>query len=239
MPAMHDTMISIMEDNLATMRDTMLKLLPFDMTHEECLQLIAPSDHIDILTSASKYADVVASESWIYLSPVPATIDGEDDVGVNLLMRTHGEKSPPLKPRYPSWQAGKPGGEKVIQWLTKRYELGRKFGTARHVLYWLNKSCETGQQARNMLPAILHLCKAGQNDRMDRWMAKYAAFRPCRFMPGVSPELKKAIQDTSALLTSCALLGDDVPDRVPGEVLISQPSMPHFWIGDNQLVSRI
>ncbi len=231
MPAMHDDVYSKMVEVLDQKRDLMVRLIPFEMSHEECIHLIAPSEHIPLLISAAKYADIKSSEHWMAVQ-IPAVIDGEASPTVQLLMRTHAEKEPPLRPRNPEWQVGH-SGHKVIEWLTKRFEIGRRFGTAKFVLQQLNNRCDTGAQLRYMLPVVMHLCKPNVNPRMDRWAAKFAAYKPCRFTPAVSPELKKAIQDTSALLTSLALIGDDVPARIIGEVDIRPyvyGGMPPFLI---------
>lgn len=232
MPAMHDDVFTAMSKQLERKRDLFLRTLEFDMTHEECINLVAPSHHIDILKKAAEYASVVSSENWMDLI-VPAEIDGVEAgyAKVLLYMRTHAEVTPPLMPRYPEWQP-KQAGHKVIQWLTKRFEIGRRFGTVAHVLHQLNMACDTGHQMRYMFPAVLHLCKGGVNPRMDRWMEKFTAYKACKHTPAVSPELKRAIQDASALLTSMALIGEDIPSQPDGPVLISQCSMQGFKIGD-------
>ena len=236
MPAMHDIVFHGMETRLAEKRDIMLRTLSFEMTHDECMQLVAPSDHINILTKAAKFANVKSSEDWIELA-VPAVIDGDNDVKVLLCMRTHAEKQPPLMPRNPQWQPGQ-AGHKVIAWLTKRYEIGRRFGAARHVLYMLNRECDNGHQMRDMWPAVMHLCGSGMSDRMDRWMEKYSAYKPCKHTPAVSREMKIAIQDSSALLTSMALIGEDVPEPAIGFVNISEYSLGTFTL-DGGITSRM
>lgn len=232
MPAMHDDVYTAMIKELERKKDLFLRTLTFDMTHDECINLVAPPDHVDILKKATEFASVVASESWMTLN-VPAPIDGVEAgyAKVMLYMRTHDEKKPPLMPRYPEWQPGQ-AGAKVIAWLTKRFEIGRRFGTVQHVLYTLNMDCETGQQLRYMFPAVLHLCKDGRNPRMDRWMEKFAAYKPCKHTPVVSPELKRAIQDSGALLTSVALIGEDVPIPLDGAVYINPCDMQMFNIGN-------
>jgi len=237
MPAMHDDVLTAMNKQLEHKRDIMLRTLHFDMTHEECIQLIAPSDHIDILTKAAKYASVWASEQWMQLQ-VPAAIDGESGQEVQLMMRTHAERSPPLTPRVPCWQPGQ-SGPKVIDWLTARYALGRRFGVVRQALYVLNRECDSGTQLRYMFPAVMHLCKDGLNPKMDRWITKYGSYKPCRHTPAISPVLKAAIQDSSALLTSMALIGEDVPEPAPGAVLIGLWAMPAFDMSDFGRVNRM
>jgi hypothetical protein len=238
MPAMHDDVYYAMTKQLEHKRDLFLRTLSFDMTHDECINLVAPSDHVDILKKASEYANIVSAESWMEVS-VPAAIDGVEAgyVKVLLFMRTHEEKRPPLKPRYPEWQPGQ-AGPKVIEWLTKRYEIGRRFGTVRHVLHRLNMDCDNGHQLRYIFPAVLHLCKAGAHPRMDRWMEKFAAYKPCKHTPALSPELKRAVQDSSALLTSMALIGEDVPTQLDGAVCIAPSGMQGFKL-ENKTIERM
>jgi hypothetical protein len=238
---MHDLVLSAMEAQLCHKRDVFLRTLSFDMTHEECLRLIAPPEHIDILTKASEFANVKSSEDWMQLE-VPALVDGATTAQVMLQMRTHAQKPPPLTPRTPWWQfqtdENHAAGDKVISWLTKRYEIGRRFGTALFVLHELNKMCENGHQLRYMWPVVMHLCKDGVEPKMDKWKEKHGAYKPCRFTPAVSPLLKQAIQDSAALLTSAALMGEDVPRQLPGYVTISEIYMLSFKIGD-RTVARL
>lgn len=239
MPAMHDNVYSEMIKQLERKRDIYLRTLPFEMTHEECIRLIAPREHISILTEAAKFADINASEGWVTVT-VPANIDGVDRPQAMLYMRTHDQKAPPLRPRNAYWQYREAdAGKKVIDWMLKRYEIGRRFGTVQHVLHMLNKGCENGHQLRYMFPTVLHLCKAGRDPRMDKWMEKFAAYKACKHTPAVSPELKRAIQDSSALLTSAALLGEDVPIPLEAYVAISPASNLQCFKIDGHTVARM
>jgi hypothetical protein len=238
MPAMHDLVLSAMVKELHHKRDIFLRTLSFDMTHEECLHLVAPARHIEILTEASLFANVKSSEDWMVLD-IPALIDDSISAKVSLQMRTHAQKAPPLMPRNPWWQfdtdENRTAGAKVIAWMTKRYEIGRRFGTAYFVLNELNKMCESGHHLRYMWPAVLHLCKDGVEPKMDKWKEKHSDYKVCRFTPAVSPLLKHAIQDSAALLTSVALMGEDVPQQLPGYVAIAEYSMTTFKIGDRSV----
>jgi hypothetical protein len=89
-----------------------------------------------------------------------------------------------------------------------------------------------------MFPAVMHLCRPGVETRMDKWMEKFAAYKPCRHVPAVSPHLKQAIQDAGALLTSAVLLGDDVPKVDHEFVSICEASMPPFSL-DGVTVARM
>lgn len=241
MPAMHDLVLNAMERELLHKRDIFLRTLSFDMTHEECLHLVAPAEHVDILTKASEFANVKSSEAWMTMD-IPALVDDSTSAKVMLQMRTHAQKLPPLMPRTPWWQfdtkENQVAGEKVIAWMTRRYEIGRRFGTAQFVLRELNRMCENGHQLRYMWPSVLHLCKDGVETKMGRWLEKHSAYKPCRFTPHVSPLLKQAIQDSAALLTSVALMGEDVPEPMLGYVCITEYDMTPFKIGE-RLVARL
>jgi hypothetical protein len=225
-----------MEAQLEDKKELLLRTLDFQMTHEECLRLVAPSDHLDILWKAAEFANVSSSEDWMELI-VPAEIDGFMRPYVALKMRTHAERIPPLMPRDPQWQPGQ-AGTKVIEWMTRRFEIGRRFGTARYVLRTLNKVCDNGHQLRYMWPVVLHLCKSGKDDRMDKWMEKFTPYKPCRHAPAVSREMKLAIQDTAALLTTTMLIGEDIPVTPSGFVEIGVSHMPVFTV-NGELVSRL
>ncbi len=238
MPAMHDVVEENMLKVLEEKRNLMLRTLSFEMTHEECLDLVADKNHHELLLTAAKIAKVSASEDWFALR-VPDTTDAGARAEVFLMMRTHGGKQPPLVPRYPYWQPGASGGEKVIAWLRKRMEIGRRFGIARYALRNLNVLCDNGHQLRYMFPAVLHLCKAGMDDKLDRWMTKHAAFKTCPHTPALSPELRKGVQDASALLTTVALMDPDMPAPLVGEVDITESGvMPPFKC-DGDLVARM
>jgi hypothetical protein len=240
---MHASVLEAMADRLDAYKIRMVDLIPFDLTHYECIRLIAPSDHIPILTEASKYADIKSHEQWFSVH-IPAFIDGEGHVKVDLLMRTHAQKEPPLRPRTPFWQVGLGGqdctiaGEKVIAWTTKRLELGRRFGIARWTLYELAKMCDTGTQMRYLWPVVMHLCHPRHSPRMDAWADKHAMYKPVRYAPAVSPLLKKAIQDSSALLTSAVLMGENIEPIPPGEVQIDIWNLPTAKFGETIILRR-
>lgn len=232
MSAMHQQVLDAMGNRLTSFKDRMVGQIPFDLTHYECIRLIAPSDHIQILTDAAKYADIRAAEEWLKVD-VPAIVDGSH-VSVDFFMRTHAQKEPPLRPRTPYWQLPtEPGamhaGEKVIAWVTKRLELGRRFGLAHWVLHKLAADCDTGTQVRYLWPVVMHLCSGAAHDtRLATWAEKYAVYKPVRYAPQVSPQLKRAIQDSSALLTTAVLMGDDAVPLEHGEVKIDIWNLPSF-----------
>lgn len=230
MPAMHDQVFEAMDNMLDHRRDLMLRTLKFDMTHDECISLVAPSEDINLLKTASKVAQVSSADDWMIIQ-APAVLDGVARPQVMLMMRTHAQQTPPLRPRYPEWQRQHSEvGQKVLAWLEQRLIIGRRFGTARYVLNRLRNDCDSGQQLRFMFPAVMHLCRAGVNERMDRWIEKFGAYKPCKYTPAISPAFKAAIQDSAALLTTVALLGDDVEEQPAGFVSISEYQMEHVKV---------
>lgn len=231
MPAMHDDVLIAMCNVLEEKRDVMMRLVPFSMTHHECLSLLCPQHDAEVLIKASAYADVAAGEAWMCVQ-VPAYMDGVPGATVRLKMRTHAQKTPPLRPRMPAWQLPENNvqaalGERVIHWVEKRFEYGRRFGEAKHVLRELNKIC-TGAELRYLFPGVVHLCKMGIHPRMDTWLQKYGSFRKQSSFPTLNLPLRQATRDATALLTSVMLVGEDVPERAEGEVDITVWELPHF-----------
>lgn len=230
MPALHPQIKELMLTRLNYKCELMVRTIPpVDMTHRECLELIAPAEHVDILTKAAKFASTRASDAYMTVE-VPGDIGGQTGQKVRLSMLTYREKSPPLSPRCPQWQPGK-SGHKIIEWLAKRYEIGRRFGVAKYVLNYLNAECDNSAQLRYMFPSILTLCQAEADPRMEKWIERHAAYKPCKFAPAVPPYVKAAIQDASALLTSSVLIGDDVALPDAGYVRCMPNGMPKFLLG--------
>lgn len=217
MVAISDNVKGAMQQNISVLRDRMACLIPFQATHDECLELVAPPEHLDMLRQASKYADAHSSESWMQLS-IPGTLDGVSNPSVCLLMRTHGGKSPPLKPREPQWNADKPLAVRVMDWTLKSLELHRKSALARHVVGELARRCETGAQVRFMWPCVLHLCQPladglpynMYNERLTQWADRNGPFKAQRSVPSLSHEMRKALIETSGFITAASLLSKDL-----------------------------
>jgi hypothetical protein len=241
MLAIPDRVFEAMDRNISNLFARQVGLLPFGMTHVECLQLVAPKEHHEVLTTAAKYANVKSSQDYMLLN-IPAEVDGETGQQVFLMMRIPPEIEPPLCPRDPQWQPQQTG-EKVIEYLSARYALGRKFGLVRHVLYELNRICDNGTQVRNILPGVLHLCELTDNlnfpEKVEAWAAKHAAFKPCKTLPALTPALKAAVREASAVLAVASLLGSDVPEECMGQVVImTYGNAPQFSF-HGQLINRV
>lgn len=234
MPAMHDEVRDLMVSNLEEKCKLMLRLKPFSMTHEECLRLVAPRHHVDLLLEASK----IAATTWYGREikvTVPAHVDGSPlEPEITFTLTSHAYKDPPLVPSHPSWQADAPRevADRVVSWLLNRYEVGRKFGMAKHVLLELNHLCTHGSQLTYLMPTVSHLCKRGQSTRMDTWLDRFGAYKPVKNAPALSLPLRKATGDAAALLTTLSLLGDDIPEPEVGEVAINV-TVPQFKFEGN------
>jgi hypothetical protein len=214
----------------------MLQLAHFDLTHRECLQLIAPPQHIDILFSVSDIADVQSSQDWMTVD-VPYELDGVRNPSMLLYMRTHEGIEPPLRPRKIKWHGKQPEIEKkVTTWLEQRLIHGRLSATTKYVLGELQKLCDTGHQIRYLWPAIMHLTVKSESDHTGRWVDKYGAYRAVKSAPSISPELRKAMQDTSTWLTQASLLAE-VPEAKVGQVMPEKCGHQAFKIG-GQIIYR-
>ena len=239
MPAMHDEVRDAMVANLEEKCKLMLRLKPFSMTHEECLRLVAPRHHVDLLLEASK----IAATTWYGREikvTVPAHVDGSPlEPEITFTLTSHAYKDPPLVPSHPSWQADAPRevADRVVSWLLNRYEVGRKFGMAKHVLLELNRLCTHGSQLTYLMPTVSHLCVRGKSSRMDTWLDRFGAYKPVKNAPALSLPLRKATGDAAALLTTLSLLGDDIPEPEVGEVAI-KVSVPHFEF-EGEYVKRL
>jgi len=230
MPAMHDEVLETMIEQLEQKCALMQRLNTFSMTHEELLSLLCSPRDAALLLEASKVAEGYGQSEWTTVD-IPANVDGVAGVSASFRIHTHAYKTPPLRPKFPVWQlpansAQVALGERVIGWMENRYAVGRRFGMAKHVLKELNKLCTHGSQLTYLMPTISHLCKPGKTTRMDVWLQRFGAFKPVKNAPALSLPLRKATGDAAALLTTVALLGDDVPAPEEGEVEIMAVDMP-------------
>lgn len=240
MPAMHDEVRDLMASNLKGKCELMLRLKPFSMTHEECLRLVAPAQHVELLLEASKIARYWASSGAQLKATVPVFVDEYPSMPeVTFTLATGNYKDPPLAPRNPTWQADAPREvvERVVEWLENRYAVGRRFGMAKHVLFELNRLCTHGSQLTYLMPTVSHLCVRGKSSRMDTWLDRFGTYKPVKNAPALSLALRKATGDAAALLTTLSLLGDDIPEPEVGEVAI-KVAVPWFTF-EGGFVERI
>lgn len=239
MPAISEKVLEGMTKNITVLHERMLNLIPWSMTHVECLELIAPPEHIDTLRNAAKYADISASTSWLHMT-IPDTLGGVASPELHLCMRTHRGVSPPLMPRTTQWHNDAPGATKVINWMTHRLAYGRLASMSGHVLRTLARKCDTGAQVRFLWPAVLQLCQPIPNfeslsERLAVWSERNAEFKPCRSAPALTSVFRQALQETSEYLTSASLLGKDIQPPPQCEVSITLPSFQVFEFDGEKL----
>lgn len=233
MSAMHDEVRDAMVANLEEKCKLMLRLKPFSMTHEECLRLVAPPEHVHLLLEASKIANTWGNREMKAI--VPVLVDECPSAPeVTFTLTTGNYRAPPLAPKNPMWQADAPreSVERVVEWLENRYAVGRRFGMVKHVLLELNRLCTHGSQLTYLMPTVSHLCVRGKSSRMDTWLDRFGAYKPVKNAPALSLPLRKATGDAAALLTTLSLLGDDIPEPEVGEVAI-KVTVPHFKFEGN------
>lgn len=237
MPAMHDEVRDAMVANLEEKCKLMLRLKPFSMTHEECLSLVCPPEHVRLLIEASKIANTWGGREMKVA--LPAHVDcAPSEPEITFTLSVH-YKDPPLAPKNPVWQADAPRDlvDRVVDWAFNRYEVGRKFGMAKHVLLELNRLCTHGSQLTYLMPTVSHLCVRGKSSRMDTWLDRFGTYKPVKNAPALSLALRKATGDAAALLTTLSLLGDDIPEPEVGEVAI-KVTVPRFTF-EGGFVERI
>lgn len=228
MPAMHDEVRDLMASSLEEKCKLMLRLKPFSMTHEECLRLVAPAQHVELLLEASKIANTWGGREMKVT--VPAFVGECSSMPeVTFTLAPCHYKDPPIAPAHPSWQGDAPRevADRVVSWIFNRYDVGRRFGMAKHVLFELNRLCTHGSQLTYLMPTVSHLCVRGKSSRMDTWLDRFGAYKPVKNAPALSLALRKATGDAAALLTTLSLLGDDIPEPEVGEVAI-KVTVPRF-----------
>lgn len=207
----------------------MMQLQPFHMTHDECLHLVAPSFHHELLKMAASVADLRAGVGDMPVG-IPRIIDGVDTPYIDLRMRTHEGNEPPLRPRAPLWQACKPEiQQKVIDWATHHLVTGRKTETVKWVLDWLVEKCDTGAQVRYLWPAVLHLASVSDDEAVVKWTEKYGPRTTPRSLPRVSPEMRKLLGDTSEWCAQAVLLSE-IKQVEQHEVVISRNTVYPFTL---------
>lgn len=237
--AIPDKVVTQLRSQVEVMLYRHLQLHPFDMTHDECLRLIAPSEHIEILKSVAQYADVSSHNDWVNLT-VPYEIDGRDHPQVTMMMRTHEGVEPPLRPRAPVWRGFAPHHiqNKVINWMTHRLYHGRMASTSLYVLDTINNICDKGEQVRYLWPAVMHLFTSEQNEHAQRWRDKFGHYKGVKNTPGIEPALRKAMIETSTWLTQASLIAD-IPAQETGPVRIDLVRFDSFYFDGKVLLTRL
>lgn len=225
-----DRVVTDLKDRVSTMTYRMQALHgEFPMTHRECLELVAPPQHIEFLMSATEWADVSSHENEMSVT-VPYEIDGVFHPMVDLKMRTHAGKEPPLRPRLPRWHAVDDRLQKmVITWVDHRLATTRMAAAVEWVIEELALRCDSGQQVRYLWPAIMHLCKLSESEHTLRWVDKNGAYRAVKSTPHIGPHLRKALHATSEWLTKASLI-DTIEEPRMGQVGITMSQRYDFYV---------
>lgn len=235
MPAMHPLVVTAAKQAVHTMLWRHLQLNEFTMTHDECLRLVAPPEHFEVLKTASQYVDVEASEGNIFVE-IPRTVDGVDMPKVTLRMRTHEGIEPPLRPRTPVWHSSDPETcDKVITWAQHRLHHGRMAAATTWVLEQLAERCDRGEQMRYLWPSVMLLVDLCRDDsetkwKVGAWKSKFGIYKAVKNTPSINPVLRKAIVDCSQWLTQGLMLAE-VPQAKPGFVTCAMARTYQFWLG--------
>lgn len=208
----------------------MLQLQPFDMSHDECLHLLAPTYHHEILKTAATVAELSpASHAYITVR-VPYTLDGVENPTFDLTMRTHAGKEPPLRPRSPTWQPCDLAiQKKVTDWGEHYLRTMRMTATVRWIVERLSEICDTGHQVRYVWPAILHLCSDTSCEDTRKWAQKYAARTVPRAVPQITPAFRKILMDASEWCAQAVLLSE-IKGQEHGEVTINYDKCFQFTL---------
>lgn len=210
----------------------------FNMAHDECLELIAPPEHIELLKTASSVANVSYSNTWVSLS-VPCTADGVQHPSVCVYMHAHNGEEPPLTPRLPVWRhnAHSHIKTKVIDWLNSELHNSRMAATTKFVIDWLAENCDNGTQVRYLWPAIVHTFDGIDDERARKWLDANSAYKPARTVPAVPPYVRKAMQETSTWVTQSILLKDILTAKTTG-VMIAIGHQYEFELSEDVILTR-
>lgn len=206
--AMHDAVLTAMKSRVDTFHWRMLQLQPFHLTHQECLDLVAPKHHHELLWTAAEVADVKGNIADMPVE-IPYTLDGVHRPIFDLRMRTHEGIDPPLVPRQPKWQGGSLETQmKVTNWVDWYLRQGRMSATTKFVIEQLATICDTGHQVRFIWPAVLHLTAGSDDEKVRRWVDKHGVRVTPRHMPTITPAFRKVLTETSEWCAQAVLLSE-------------------------------
>lgn len=178
------------------------------MTHQECLDLLAPKHHHELLWNAASIARI-SSDADEMVVQIPHVLDGVANPEFCLMMRTHEGQEPPLQPRAPVWRSCDPAiQQKVIGWATWYLKQTRMTRTVQWLVDWLFENCDNGHQIRFLWPAILHLTAKSDNSDVEAWVKKYGLRVVPRNMPRITPEIRRILTETSEWCAQCVLIED-------------------------------
>lgn len=221
MAAIKSQVVAGLKEQVTLFGWRMAQLVEFKMTHDECLHLLAPAWHHELLKTAADVAQINASYAYMTVE-IPYEIDGIARPTVDITMRTHGGKDPPLNPKHPKWHACDPAIQrKVIAWAENYFATTRMAATTKWVIDQLAEMCDTGHQVRYLWPAVLHLASKSGHDEVEKWSAKYGVRVAPRNMPMITPAFRKILADTSQWCAQAAML-DEIKQQDFDQVTIAK-----------------
>lgn len=218
---MKDDVVEALRSRAGTFGWRMMQLQPFDVTHQQFLDLVCPKHHHQLLWEAAAVANIATSEDDIPLV-IPRTIDGIHNPKFDFKMRTHEGNEPPLRPRDPTWRSCDPiVQEKVVAWVEHYLVTTRMTSTVRWLVEYLTEICDTGYQMRYLWPAILHLCAGTAKSEVHAWVDKFGVRTVPRNLPSLSPAFRKLLGETSEWCAKAVLL-EEIQAAQYGQVFPSR-----------------
>ena len=226
---MSDSVTFVLKEKANEFRRRFKQMKTFSMTHQEVLDLTAPSYHHELLRTAAKVANVSASQGTMEVY-VPYVLDGIERPQIDLRMVTFEGREPPLMPRNPEWQpCALTIQRKVTDWYDHYLRIGRMCATVRWVVDHLNEICDNGHQIRARWPAVLHLAAKSGDEKVEKWIEKYGVRVATRSMPSITRELRQILTETSEWCAQGVLL-EEIKDATMGEVTISWGKQEPFLL---------
>lgn len=228
---MRDDVVNDLKSRAYVFGDRFLQLQPMDMTHDECLHLVAPTYHHELLKTAATVASIAGPDASYLTIEIPYALDGVSRPTVDLTMRTHQGYEPPLRPRDPKWQPQCPLEiqKKVTDWTENYLRHSRMAATTQWVVEKLQEMCDTGHQIRSIWPAILHLTAKSENENTQRWVEKFGIRQTPRNLPQITPAFRRILNDCSEWCAQAVLL-DEVKRMEYGQVVPSRDRCYSFTL---------
>lgn len=191
------------------------------ITYRELLQLIAPSEHIEILLNARQIGDIGIYTGTSTDTRV-ITSHRDRDVGVEFTVERD-EKSP-VMPRHPIWLDHFPENRGLVKELVscaKQFaDVAIEWDEVEQCFRYLNEVCKTPAQMRYLWPSIVGIMSA--SDGLGGLRASLAQFVVPKSLPTLPLEVRAMCKRTAAVVTMALMLPTLEHDSVPTpDVLIS------------------
>lgn len=177
--------------------------------YDEFLALLAPPEHHHILKLAAEVSTAEASgghHAAVFKSDL---LDAARSVSLYFNVNNNG--TPPLMPRGDRIldTAPKELLENLATWANREVEVARVFKKARQLFEWLNANMATKDQIRFVWPVVVTLCSV--SEETAQLADRIREFKPQRSLPHIPMEVRRAVQDTTGLLTSASMIEGQTP----------------------------